>query len=428
MPKRVPRQPVASPAKKVRLAPVNNTAGTAVPAKAKVKVNDNIWEKNPDLTWSLISAVEDNEDIKQALFPGVGANVSTGRGGGKPKTEFQYMVAAEVFGKHDSFKDEFHAAKTSKEKKLWSDKIKNRIDKLIKATKQYKEELGSTGEGIQHSSDIDEDAKNEFVNKWLAIKSKFPWFFEIRNLIAERPNVTPVGIGNSSSEFDLSVLGQSDSEPTIPGELSDDEPAIEKTDDENHDEDGGLVIVEKSKTDDLAIKDEGVDVVVKNEAVDVSSLAKHTPARPARSQPVSQSVAKGKKSKGRDDIFEFAAEEQKTQQAELGVRKIKVEGQIRLAAERQTHKFNLEMAKVKQMEADRALEKERLEIRRMTLMFEMEKFRHNAAASSSSTVSTPSSLFVPLQPFDLGLAGFNSEGAGPPGNAENEFNFGTLAQ
>jgi hypothetical protein len=39
------------------------------------------------------------------------------------------------------------------------------------------------------------------------IKETCPWFFEMRELIGERPNLNPTGLGNSTTEIDLPAVG-----------------------------------------------------------------------------------------------------------------------------------------------------------------------------------------------------------------------------
>jgi hypothetical protein len=77
--------------------------------------------------------------------------------------------------------------------------------------------------GIKVKEDVDLSQENAFTNSWSAspcllsistmadgvlekILNKFPYFLEFRELIAERPNVTPVGLGNSSSDIDISAI------------------------------------------------------------------------------------------------------------------------------------------------------------------------------------------------------------------------------
>lgn len=83
------------------------------------------WEADIDLNWSLITAIEENDEIKQGLFPSPGQD--TRKGNGKPKTDHQYALAVAIFAKHPDYSEAFDVAKTPKEKALWTRRIKNRI-------------------------------------------------------------------------------------------------------------------------------------------------------------------------------------------------------------------------------------------------------------------------------------------------------------
>ncbi len=83
------------------------------------------WDQ--DLTWTLVSALEDDKDIREKLFPPIGSNPSTQDGGGKPKTDFQYALAVAVFADHPIYGSMFAKAGSAVEKKGWALKIKNRL-------------------------------------------------------------------------------------------------------------------------------------------------------------------------------------------------------------------------------------------------------------------------------------------------------------
>ena len=55
------------------------------------------WTHN--LTFKLLNVVEDDPEIRQGLYPGTGANVSTANGGGKPKTDFNTQGSRAFFGR-----------------------------------------------------------------------------------------------------------------------------------------------------------------------------------------------------------------------------------------------------------------------------------------------------------------------------------------
>jgi hypothetical protein len=84
-------------------------------------------------------------------------------------------------------------------------------------------ELGETGAGIASEDQINMEKPNTFTNKlgehdevrlhrqqiqltYLVelIRDSSPWFFEMKDLVSERPNIIPVGIGHSLSEIDMS--------------------------------------------------------------------------------------------------------------------------------------------------------------------------------------------------------------------------------
>ncbi|KAJ7233358.1 hypothetical protein C8J57DRAFT_1250014 [Mycena rebaudengoi] len=72
----------------------------------------------------------------------------------------------------------------------------------------YNAEMGQTGAGIQNAAQIDMSITNSFMTKWVVaeIADSAPWFFDMRDLIAERPNLVPTGLGHSSTEIAEGVL------------------------------------------------------------------------------------------------------------------------------------------------------------------------------------------------------------------------------
>ncbi|KAJ7846024.1 hypothetical protein B0H14DRAFT_3138898 [Mycena olivaceomarginata] len=162
-------------------------------------------EDGIELTWKLITAIEDNQLIRDSLFPPVGVPKITG---GKPKSDYQYQLATLLFAKHPKYEAAFAKAVTSKDKKPWYTKVKNRLDYLVKKARGYINQMGQTGEGIEKEEDI--HPGTAFTTKWDKIKKEFSWFFHVRSLIEERPNLMPTGLGNNESEVDLSLLLTSD--------------------------------------------------------------------------------------------------------------------------------------------------------------------------------------------------------------------------
>lgn len=81
----------------------------------------------------LLSEVEDNREIRQALYPGTGANASTANGGGKPKTDFYWQLAVHLFADHEEYEKFFVEAKQSslkKHREPWVLKVKNQLSRF----------------------------------------------------------------------------------------------------------------------------------------------------------------------------------------------------------------------------------------------------------------------------------------------------------
>jgi len=143
------------------------------------------------LSETLITVITDDRKIKQALFPSPGSNVSGSKGGGKPKTEYHWMICQILFKDHPSYGKAFQKVldctetkKAAALRRLWGNKIKNRLVKYVrqfimqtcllthkvvrmqKIMKAHMDTMGQTGAGISHEDQIDMSKNNEFTTKW----------------------------------------------------------------------------------------------------------------------------------------------------------------------------------------------------------------------------------------------------------------------
>jgi hypothetical protein len=84
--------------------------------------------KDVDLNWSLITILEENQTVRQGLFPVPGATILVSQGG-KPKTDYQWMLAQRLFENHVKYKDIFASVQTPADKGNWQRKIKNRLNR-----------------------------------------------------------------------------------------------------------------------------------------------------------------------------------------------------------------------------------------------------------------------------------------------------------
>ncbi|KAJ7634031.1 hypothetical protein B0H17DRAFT_1217339 [Mycena rosella] len=159
------------------------------------------WTK--DLTWGLVTAIEEDDAIRRGLFPPPG---STKRNGGHPKKYFQWLLAKTLFEHHPQYAETFKKALDGKAKqqKPWWGKIKNRVKVLTDKAQAHIEMMGQTGAGLESADEILPDTP--LHTKWDEIKEDSPWFWHMRSLIGERPNLRPVGIGNNGDDMDTSIL------------------------------------------------------------------------------------------------------------------------------------------------------------------------------------------------------------------------------
>ncbi|KAL0564064.1 hypothetical protein V5O48_017992 [Marasmius crinis-equi] len=181
--------------------------------KPKAKLVE--WDSDQNLTWSLLQIIQDSAELREGLYPGGGDGKAQKKNKGVPKSEYHTLTARLLFEKHAHYKVKFSQATSAEQKGKWGLTIKNRLSVLEKATRKYRTELGTTGEGIKREADIDMTRENTFTTKWAEIKFKFPWFFEMRELIGNRPSHVPTGIGNSTDNVDLSVLDPAEGDEEI---------------------------------------------------------------------------------------------------------------------------------------------------------------------------------------------------------------------
>ncbi|KAJ7916580.1 hypothetical protein B0H13DRAFT_2448116 [Mycena leptocephala] len=153
------------------------------------------WSNDPDLSARLPALISEDADIKRSLYPPCGPNVSTKKGGGKPKVNAQWEFAVLLLGSMEKYKDVIVACQTQ-EKLVIANKIKNRLGSMAKIIRDFDKEMGET---VQKAADINTDVTNIFTTEWAEISDKCPWYFEMRNLIGQRQNLVPTGLGHSNT-------------------------------------------------------------------------------------------------------------------------------------------------------------------------------------------------------------------------------------
>ncbi|KAL1937493.1 hypothetical protein VTO73DRAFT_13145 [Trametes versicolor] len=318
------------------------------------------------LTWSLITAIEEDKNIKRALYPPPGSNASTAKGGGKAKTEFQAHLATVLFKNHPDYKRAFALTKDEpRQLAAWGRKIKNRIKALETKTRGYLSDMGETGKGIAQEDEIDMSQDNEFTNKWALIKKSFPYLWHMKTLIMQRPNIIRTGIGNGEDDVDPLIILRKDgsSEPPLVDDETLDAASLSDAASDVHAGVDVLVLegdlearIGKNSPqppgkrprsflgDKYSSTESEGEAQVKGEQAggqgrrggkqkkspktedDASTLpSKKTPARAGASTPSTKSSSKSKKLKYTDQFSEIAAAEETTRQKQLELQLAKTE-------------------------------------------------------------------------------------------------------
>ncbi|KAF8189655.1 hypothetical protein BJ912DRAFT_966029 [Pholiota molesta] len=352
-------------------------------ASANCKID---WT-DADLNFTLLNAITNDRDIKEGLYPSPGGNMTTIKSGGNKKRVWQWKLAVEIFQAHPKYKAAFSRtlnctdAKTaSKLQTIWSSKIKNRLTRMASIAREHIATLGQTGEGIRTVEDVDMSRNNEFTNKWSEIIAECPWFLQMRDLIAQRPNIIPVGIGNSSSDIDFSVLqdtsisNDTETEATSDGyDILNDNVAMElaeTSEAEQPEASDQSFNTKKRRAVSTTPEPEDVKPDVKPK---VKTETKVTGPRASTSKPASTAPVK---KRSRLEEFSIAAQaEEQTRQKELELNKAKLEASARLKIENSERQRDIIKAKVELKKQDNAKESAKIQAKK-EIMIEKLRLRH----------------------------------------------------
>ncbi|KAJ6514723.1 hypothetical protein DFH09DRAFT_1099446 [Mycena vulgaris] len=109
--KKPPKRPHGRPKKPTPVAePVTEEPlpdAKAALAQSIQEAKNFVIEWDFDLTWTLINTIEEDEEIQDGLFPGIGA---IKRNGGQPNTHFYALLAKICFAKHLKYKEVYAKA------------------------------------------------------------------------------------------------------------------------------------------------------------------------------------------------------------------------------------------------------------------------------------------------------------------------------
>lgn len=280
--------------------------------------------------------------------------------------------------------------------------------RIIKDTRGFIAEMGQTGMGIMKEDDLDMSLENHITNCWCEykfplaiqlqnsrqkilqarIREKHPWFWTLKEIISERPNLVPTGIGNNDAGYDLDILMHGDLSETggyleESSGLSDgigmglgieDEDAEGGNEDEVNEGDTALREKKRKYQDaDMDGKKSVKRVVVDEKKPTAPRAGKSTPAEPS-----------SKKTKtGIERFADIAAREEETMQKALEVKRTKVQGETDRAVAKVKAQAEIQMNKDK-LRAEYAQKK--LEFEFKLQMAQQQQF-HQFSGSPSSLFS-----------------------------------------
>ncbi|KAJ7660895.1 hypothetical protein DFH06DRAFT_1400319 [Mycena polygramma] len=358
------------------------------------------WTKK--LTWALVSTIQDDEEIRDGLFPGPGA---IKRGGGKTKTHFYEAVGVKVFLDNDDYKDILaidpelsdaeQAKQAAKQRKLLAGKVKNKVKTLTTRTRVHMREMGETGAGLRSAAEI--TAGSKLATQWDVIKDDFPWFFKIRDLIAARPNLQPVGLGNNDTPIDIDLLLRAHTDD----DTSSLAPDIDDTEDlPNQLTDGDLRSLTSDSDDDIATMptlDGSLKRKPKGEKGTDAPPKKKTKPQTGMSAPAAPVAAK-KPTNAKDRFSATVIAEEETAQRALELRTAKNKAHKDVALAKINAEKEIRLAKEQGKRADKAdkaaLVRLRMEQEHQMRMAQMQQagpssmsFPHGGGSSSQRNFS-----------------------------------------
>jgi len=166
------------------------------------------------------------------------------------------------------------------------------------------------------------------------IQESCPWFFEMRDLIGERPNIVPSGLGNGNSNMDMSIFTDGRG------------AASDRNDEEGGEEANSLNNDTELQSDDRGEESEDSDKLDKRKGKEMDGMANkevaklgRTGAKPGNSRPTARPVKEKTKKRKANEFTDIAEAEELTQQRQLELARAKVEARKAMKEAEYTYKM-----------------------------------------------------------------------------------------
>ncbi|KIJ48822.1 hypothetical protein M422DRAFT_247181 [Sphaerobolus stellatus SS14] len=153
-----------------------------------------------NLTWTLLSVIEASPAMRQSFGYDTGCSTAV-NSHGKNKADHYHDLARKVLIEHPS-------GQWTGDEKVYGEVIKNCITIINKKYNMYRNMLSKTGQGlIDGGRNHEIEDGTELANIWDKIRLEFPFYKTLNGLMGRSPTVDREASKNSSSDMDLSVLG-----------------------------------------------------------------------------------------------------------------------------------------------------------------------------------------------------------------------------
>ena len=249
------------------------------------------------------------------------------------------------------------------------------------------------------------------------IKQSCPWFFEMRELIAERPNIVPTGLGNSESGIDMDIFGGgnvNDDDTGSPVSRNNKGRSLSEDIDVDNGEDGGTEGMDSGNESAAAGKSKSHPP-----NNDGKKSAGKTSARPGTSKPVTRVPKENKKKRKIDEFVEIAGAEEATRQKELDLAKARAE-EKKAKMEAKTAEMEYKKQKLVEKVARRKEKAEEKAAKLRLFEFRQLHMAPQPRHSHPSPNSTPTA-FTPgnMSPYPLNEPQFRANNNSPPAPSLN---------
>ncbi len=167
----------------------------------KVTVPAIKWAANDyKLTFQLTEVLSDYLSFRKGIWPGVGYRVTS-----TSKIKCCQDIAKRFFSKHEVYGPYVQNKRESIQ--AYGKSVKHKVQKMGTTWKAAYKMLQITCCGLDHEDDIwPTPAGNKLRDIWKEMKTKYPYFYELKPFVQERLTATDKAIGNSKDSIDSSEI------------------------------------------------------------------------------------------------------------------------------------------------------------------------------------------------------------------------------